>query len=247
MPAERFFYPEFLEENQTIFFKDQENHHLIHVMRIKMGESIEIINGRGQLAVAVVERIEKKSSAFLIKTLQTVQASTNRIILAQAIPRLNRLDFIIEKCTELGVTEIWLFPAARSEKKDFSENQLERIQTLMIAAIKQCGRLFLPKILLLPPLKQWKNEDSLTLFFGDIHSDAPSFLTKWSQLSPSSGTIICIGPEGGFTDDEELILKKMGAHGIKLHNNILRTDTAAIASIVLLSHAYLINKPIINE
>lgn len=241
MPAERFFYPELFEENQTVFFKDQENHHLTNVMRIKVGESIEIINGKGQLAQAVLEKIEKKSSSLVIKKVQTAQPPTDRIILAQAIPKLNRLDFIIEKCTELGVTEFWLFPSSRSDKKDFSENQLERIQTLMIAAIKQCGRLFLPKLSLLPPLKQWKNEHLPTLFFGDINPEAPLFLMKWKEIRPSNGAIFCIGPEGGFTDEEDELLRQMGGHGVKLHENILRTDTASIASIALLNHIITLN------
>lgn len=235
MPVERFFYPELFEEDQLIHFKDRENHHLVTVMRMKIGEAIELINGKGQLAKAVVKEIEKKSSTLLVTLVKTDPSQRKRLILAQAIPRLNRLDYIIEKCTELGVTEIWLFPSTYSEKKNFSENQLERIDALMIAAIKQCGRLFLPKLSLLPALKQW-TPFTIPTFFGDTHPDASPFILKWRQLESPNEAIFCIGPEGGFTEEEEQLLQKLGAHGVKLHHHILRTDTAAIASIALLSH-----------
>lgn len=235
MPAERYFHPDLFEEGQQIHFEDQENHHLTKVMRTKIGDTIEIVNGKGQLAKAVLESTDKRSSTLTVESVQTASQPSQQVILAQAIPKLNRLDFIIEKCTELGVTEFWLFPGARSEKKDFSDNQLERVNALMIAAMKQCGRLFLPKLSILPPLKQWK-DDGKTVFFGDIHPDAPSFLSKWNALKPSGGAVFCIGPEAGFTDDEETYLKTLGAHGVKLHQNILRTDTAAIVSITLLNN-----------
>jgi 16S rRNA (uracil1498-N3)-methyltransferase len=230
MPAERYFYPERFEENQTVHFKDQESHHLVNVMRTKVGEAIEIVNGMGQLVHAVLESIDKKSSSLKVISVQTTSQPTHRLILAQAIPRLNRLDFIIEKCTELGVTEIWLFPAARSEKNEFSKNQLERLNTLMIAAMKQCGRLFLPKLTFLPTLKKWNEIDIQPIFFGDTDPNAPPFFSK------DGGGVFFIGPEGGFTEEEEGMLKQLGAQGVKLHDNILRTDTAAIVSITLLSY-----------
>jgi 16S rRNA (uracil1498-N3)-methyltransferase len=239
MPAERYFHSGFLEENQRIHLKDQEHHHLVNVMRTRLGEEIEVINGNGQLAKAVLETIEKKSSSLLVESVQTDSPPSQHLILAQGIPKLNRLEFIVEKGTELGMTEIWLFPAMRSEKKDFSENQMERLHTLMVAALKQCGRLFLPKMVVMPPLKQWKDLDIKTIFFGDVDPEAQTFLSVWNQLKPSNGAIFCIGPESGFTEEEVEFLQKLDAHGVKLHPNILRTETAAIASLTLLSHVML--------
>lgn len=236
MPAERFYYPEILEENQKIHLKDQEHHHLVNVMRIRVGEAIEIINGKGQLAEAVLESIEKKNSSLFVKSVQTASPPSHHLILAQGMPRLNRLELIVEKGTELGMTEIWLFPAMRSEKKDFSENQLERLNTLMIAAMKQCGRLFLPKMVIMPPLKQWKDLAIKPIFFGDTNPEALAFMSVWNQLKPSNGAIFCIGPESGLTDEEVILLQKLDAHGVKLHSNILRTETAAIVSLALMSH-----------
>lgn len=239
MPAERYFHSGFLEENQRIHLKDQEHHHLVNVMRTRLGEEIEVVNGNGQLAKAVLETIEKKSSSLLVESVETASPPSQHLILAQGIPKINRLELIVEKGTELGMTEIWLFPAMRSEKKDFSENQMERLHTLMVSAMKQCGRLFLPTVVVMPPLKQWKDLSIQPIFFGDVDPEAQTFLSLWNQLKPSQGAIFCIGPESGFTEEEVGVLRKLNAHGVKLHPNILRTETAAIASLTLLSHVML--------
>lgn len=242
MPAERYYYPNQLETEEIISLQDQEFHHLVHVMRAREGETIEVVNGMGQLAQASIQRIEKKKAILSVRSLFEQKASATKMILAQGIPRQNRLDFIVEKCTELGMTEIWLFPATKSEKKEFSENQLERLKGMTIAAMKQCGRLFLPTITLMPHLKKWNRPEDTLLFYGDTNPNAPSFLSAWRILYPSLAetdkgrdSLFFIGPESGFTEEEITILKELGAHGVSLHSNILRTDTAAIAAIVMLS------------
>jgi 16S rRNA (uracil1498-N3)-methyltransferase len=236
MPAERYYYPEPLETGKAIPLQDQEFHHLIHVMRAREGDLVEIVNGMGQLAKAVIQSLEKKKAILSLTHVFTQEPSETALILAQGIPRQNRLDFIAEKCTELGMTELWLFPGTKSEKKDFSENQLERVKGITIAAMKQCGRLYLPKIKLMPALKQWKCQDLPLMFFGDVSPDVPPFLFAWNALSTKpKQALFCIGPESGFTEEETAAMKSLGACGVSLHPNILRTDTAAIAATTLLS------------
>jgi 16S rRNA (uracil1498-N3)-methyltransferase len=236
MPAERYYYPKPLETGDTIFLQDQEFHHLIHVMRGREGDPVEIVNGMGQLAQGAIQKIEKKKAALSLTSVFSQNPPETTIILAQGIPRQNRLDFIAEKCTELGMTELWLFPATKSEKKEFSENQLERVKGITVAAMKQCGRLHLPQIKLMPPLKQWRGEDAFLMFFGDTSTNAPQFLSAWGSInSQTKQALFCIGPESGLTEEEEATLRGIGAHGVSLHPNILRTDTAAIAAMTLLS------------
>lgn len=237
MPAERYFYDSALEQGLFVQFEDQEFHHLVHVMRTRVGESIEIVNGQGQLGIGTVTNIDKKRAIIEIVSVETSQAKGQKIILAQAIPRMNRLEFILEKGTELGMTEIWLFPTSRSEKKNFTENQIQRLQGIIIAAMKQCGRLFLPQMIFKPPLKELK-EIPCRGYFGDVNPDAPWFDEQWkNQDNKSHDVIFFIGPESGFTEDEEeKRLKELGCVGVKLHENILRTDTAAMTALALVTH-----------
>lgn len=231
MPAERFFIPGPLQAHQEVLLEGSEFHHLIHVMRLEAGERAEIVNGQGILAQGVLKRREKKQAVFLIESIAHEEKSPREIILAQALPRINRLDFIIEKGTELNATQFWLFPGQLSERRSLTEHQLERLQSLTVAAMKQCGRLFLPSILVKPTLDKWENL-GLPSFFGDLRASAPAFL---QVQDANASSLFFVGPESGFTDKEIERLDKLGATGVKLHSNILRTDTAALVALSIMS------------
>lgn len=230
---ERYYYKEALCEGFQFFLEDTEFHHLANVMRAKEGEKFGVVNGKGDLAEAVLVRLEKKKGLLEVLSVKHEKKTANECVLAQALPRINRLDFIVEKGTELGMTQLWLFPGDTSERKELSASQFDRIVNVSIAAMKQCGRLYLPEIVFLAPIAKWQ-PFSLPSYFGDVHSQAPSF-QKVLLAKDSKSAIFCTGPESGFTEQEELALRKLGAEGVKLHPNILRTDTASIAALTLMS------------
>ncbi len=227
MPHERFYQNIPLADHQTVHLTDQELHHLVNVSRCRLGDTVEIVNGKGQLAEATLDTIEKKQAILTLKKTTTSPPPERQIILAQAYPRANRLDTILEKVTELGVTEIWLFPGETSERKEASPS---RIESILISAMKQSGTLFLPKWVQAPPIKQWKTLPCTT-FFGDLNPTAPHLLTQASKNS----CMVIIGPESGLTDTEVQKIKTLGGIGVSLHGNILRTDTAAIIAVAFLN------------
>lgn len=234
MPAERYFIEDSLETD-SVLVEEQEHHHLVHVMRAKKDDTIEIINGRGCLAEGVIKELSKKSARIEIISRHKESLTPRELILAQAIPRINRLDYIVEKCTELGITQLWLFPGILSERKELTPHQIERLRNLAIAAIKQSGRLWLPEIHLRPPLKEWK-EVLQRGFFGDTSATEEDYLAKHLLITPvSKGVIFFTGPESGFDSREEQKLKEMGVQGVKLLDAILRTDTASIMAVSLLA------------
>lgn len=224
MPDNRFFVDALLEEDKIVVIQEQELHHLAHVMRIKPGETVEIVNGKNQLAQAQLLSLHKTKAELTIKKVETRKKPKKEIILAQALPRLNRLDFIIEKGTELNATAFWLFPGAESERKSLSQQQENRLIQISISSMKQCGRLDLPPLLFKPALSQWTKPPG-HLFFGDPESSLP-----YTPLAP---LIFFIGPEKGFSSTEVALLQKWGAKGVRLHSNVLRVDTAAIAALAL--------------
>lgn len=234
MPAERYYNNSHLDNDCLITLEGQEHHHLAHVMRGKTNDIVEIVNGRGQLAKASITKVDKRHSSLLITNVHTEPPPQYKLILIQGMPRLNRLETILEKCTELGITDFHLFMASRSEKKPLSENQMERLQTIIISAMKQCGRLFLPKIIWLNPIKQWKNSENTSSLFGDIRPEAPKILDIL-KTSDHQHISLCIGPEGGLDDQEIFALENIGFKGTNFHHNVLRTDTAAIAGTSILS------------
>lgn len=232
MPAERYFINSPLLTEMTVILEDPEAGHLVKVMRGQEGEQVELVNGQDQLAQATVQNIEKKRVTLRVDTVKTQPRSYPKVIICQAIPRLQKLDTIFEKGTELGMTDIWLFPGMKSEKTSLNEQQLHRMEMIMIAALKQCGRLDLPKITIKPALKSWKREDLLfPAYFGDVSPGAPSFL---KNAHPSSDLMFFIGPESGFAKEEIKHLQAIGAQGVKLHPYILRTETASLVALSLI-------------
>lgn len=239
MPKERHYIPEELSLAQEVSLEGTEFHHLVNVMRCGVGASIELINGLGVCTQAKITRIEKKRATLVVEALFSEEKTPDCLILAQAIPKLNRLDFIIEKGTELGMSALWLFPGDHCEKRDLSVTQLERLNHLAIAAMKQCGRLYLPEILVLPPLSAWK-PFSFPFYFGSLVPEAPP-LIQLLQGETSQTVLFCVGPEGGLSAAEEKTLCGIGAIGTKLGKHILRTETAAIAAITLMAQRTLIH------
>jgi 16S rRNA (uracil1498-N3)-methyltransferase len=219
MPHDRFYIDAPLEPGETVLLADAELHHLT-VSRVRVGQCVALINGKGKLAQARLAALDKKQAQLAIETVVQEERIDREIILAQGLARMNHLEWIVEKGTELGVTAFWLFPGHLSEKDTLSDNQRTRLQHLILAAMKQCGRLYLPELLFKPPLSQW-TPLSGTLLFADPSPEAP-FLWQ-ASLSVKPPLVLFVGPESGFDAKETSHL----AH-------VLRTETAALAGITLL-------------
>lgn len=224
MPAERFYIDQPLTDTLTL--EGTEFHHLAHVMRVRVGEEIELVNGRGALATATVLAITKHNATLSILSSSQSPLPEPRIILALPLMRLPKLELIIEKCTELGADAFWLYPAHHSDKDDLSPNQFERLTHIAISAMKQCGRLDLPPIKILAHFADLFGKP-YTYLFGDTRPDAP-------KITPGEKNVFITGPEKGFSEKEVTLLEK-SAIGVRLNKNILRAETAPIAAVALLS------------
>jgi 16S rRNA (uracil1498-N3)-methyltransferase len=221
MPHARYFFPHPLSQGDIISLSSEEEKHLLKVMRTEPGQIVEIVNGQGQLANASLQ----KDHRLKIQDIYFEEAPNTSIIIAQAITKPNRLDIIIEKGTELGMDEIWLYPGELSEKTEISQTLMKRLETIAQSAMKQSGRLHIPKIKVKTILKLWKTPLDYQSFFGDTDPSAPSFISHWNKQS----FIFFVGPEKGFSKNETEHLRTLGSQGVKLHQNILRTETAPLA------------------
>lgn len=230
MPAERYYLPSHLNARSTINLEEEEAHHLIRVMRTREGDHVELVNGRGVLANALVAKIGKHHAELTVLEIVREDPAPTPVIIAQALPKLNRIDVIVEKGTELGMTELWFYPGDLSEKKDVSPTQEKRFNNLAISAMKQCGCLWVPKIHYHPPLEDWSSLPCTGLY-GDVAPAAPTLKTLWPSLPTHEGVIFFVGPEKGFSEKEVAHLKRLGVIGASLHKNILRTDTAPLCAL----------------
>lgn len=230
MPHDRFYLDTPFKPQAECEMEGEEAHHLHRVMRKKEGDTVELVNGRSQLATATLIRCDKRSVSLRILAVEERSPFPLSVILCQAIPRFNRLETLVEKGTELGMSELWLFPGDLSEKKDLSPTQLKRLLGITISSMKQCGRLDLPKILLKAPLLKWETTP-YPAYFGATTAEAPSLLKAYKH---EKNLLFFVGPEAGFSEKEEKELERLKAIGVSLHPNILRTDTASLAALTLL-------------
>lgn len=217
MPSDRFFHKSPLTINSEVILEESEDRHMRRVMRKKKGDSVELFNGLGRLVKA---SLQEKS--LIVTALITEEAPPEPKIIAQALITPSKLDWVAEKCQELGATALWLFPADFSEKKMVSPALLARLKTLAITACKQSGRLFLMEILEKQALSQWSLEGPL--FFGSTDRAAP----PWPPIEAPSFTFI-VGPEKGFSEKEKSLLQK--AVGVSLSPAVLRTETASLVAL----------------
>jgi 16S rRNA (uracil1498-N3)-methyltransferase len=230
----RFYCPEL--KRGPVELDQTEAHHLIHVMRMGVGDKIELFDGNGRLGEAVISKISRKITVAEISNITEYSIGNSRVIIAASIPKGPRFDWMISKCTELGVDHIVPVLFERTIKQAKGSSAIKRAKTLAITAAKQCRRLFLPKIseptALKLAIEQLKEDYPQARFlYGGFGDNAVAV----SEIMNFSGeTVVFIGPEGGMTENEEKLLDSNGAKAVSLTSTVLRIETAAIAFSALL-------------
>ncbi len=226
MPHNRFYIDHEFTKNSSISLTGDEHHH-IKVMRAKKEDLVELVNGKGSLATAEILEIKKNETLLSIKSVILKKEDENKLVLVQSLIKPHRLEFVLEKSVELGISEFWIFSADYSEKQNISENKLNRMNLILISAMKQCGALYLPSIKFFDSLEE-VSLNSTNCYFGDVDETAPKFIDVFQKSKKE--TYLIVGPERGFSEKELDYLKSsLKAKNVKLNNNILRSETAAIA------------------
>ncbi|MDX8431573.1 MAG: RsmE family RNA methyltransferase [Candidatus Algichlamydia australiensis] len=218
----RYYVTEKLQKGKSIL-SGAEAHHLTRVMRGKKGDHLELVDGKGTLAQGTLFSSNKHETIVEITACEKQQEPAPKIVLAAALIKQSRLEWLIEKGTELGATAFHLFASDHSERQKLSSNHLARLETATISALKQCKRLYLPKIEVFSTFPEAKGK----ALFGDLDPNAP-------PLTAAKGnTTIYIGPEGGFSENELTQLREF-ATGVRLSRHVLRAETAGISALAVL-------------
>ena len=236
----RFFCPLPLHTGAQLDLPASTAHH-VFVLRLQVDDQIEIFNGEGGSFLARLTTIEKKRASIEITDAQAREAELPfPITLAQALPEGSKMDWIIEKAIELGVQQIQPLAAQRCVVKlnaDRAEKKLEHWRAVIIAASEQCGRNRLAQ--LDAPMEVQKFSATSPLGQRILLSPRATLsLALWAQQQAPQPVTLLIGPEGGFTDTEEADAVKQGALMLSMGPRILRTETAGLAAISILSAAW---------
>jgi 16S rRNA (uracil1498-N3)-methyltransferase len=169
-----------------------------------------------------------------VEHVQNAPDEKPRIILASALPKGPRQDFLIEKCTELGVNTIRPVIYHRSVVKPES-SRTDKWRRTMLEAAKQCGRAWLPEIDAPVTFRQMIAEfrQTQTAYYAHHSDQAPGLTAQLDHDRPNESVLIAVGPEGGFTDDELAATQQEQMSPVTLGPNILRIETAAMAAVAL--------------
>jgi len=211
-------------------------HHLIRVLRIKSGEQFGVVDCAG--ATAVVEVTEVQVAAVVVRVLCWADAGVepaSQVSLVLALLKNYKLDWIVQKAVELGVSEVALFSACNSVSKpaqDAMLRKLQRLEKIAAAAAEQCGRSITPRIIYEPQLINALSKLTGTPAIIALHEgETAQSLRDCLRHSATSSIALIIGPEGGLTDAELRCGK--GIATARLGPRVLRAETAAVVALTL--------------
>lgn len=232
----RIYYHENINLNTIINLDPQASKHLIAVLRLNIGDKVILFNGQGGQYTGLLLEINKNRGVYEVLIKIESYADINlesplNIHLGQAISSSDKMDYVIQKSVELGVTDITPFIPERMSIKISPERLEAKIlhwNKIIISACEQCGRNFIPNlqpILYFNDFVKEKNDSLKFLLVPKAEKKLADFKFQNKNI------ILSVGPEGGFSDQE---IKMAGQHQflpLSLGPRILRTETAALAMI----------------
>ncbi len=214
--------------------------HVTRVLRLRPGAALTLFNGRGGEYAATLERVHGSEVTVAVGEHQPVEReSPFPLTLAQGVSRGERMDLVVQKATELGVSRLVPVLTERSIVRldgRLSDRKSSHWRAIAIAACEQCGRNRLPEVALPSQLREFLRQpcgESVRLLLS------PSATRRIEDVPrPASGATLLIGPEGGLSHDEQALAEATGYTAVNLGPRVLRTETAAIAALTLLQREF---------
>ncbi|NOR19523.1 MAG: 16S rRNA (uracil(1498)-N(3))-methyltransferase [Xanthomonadales bacterium] len=227
--------PQALTTEAVVKLEDPASHYITRVLRLSIGDSITLFNGDGCDYTAEICELQRQNVMLRVSdSLLPENESPLKITLVQAISRGERMDFSLQKATELGVHCIQPVISRRVEVRLNEKRQIKRVahwQAVVISACEQSGRALVPEVRMPVSLLEWaswKDESPRLVLDPTATQKMSSMVTEGELLS------LLIGPEGGFSTSEMKTLEAQGVKAVTLGRRILRTETAGPAAIAIL-------------
>lgn len=240
MPLSRVFQAINLSVGATVKLDKQASHHLARVLRVTVGEALTVFNGQGGEYCGHIEHIDRNHVAVVIEEFFPREVeSPLRLHLAQGVARGEKMDYIIQKAVELGVSHITPLLTERCTVRldeERREKRLEHWRSVIISACEQCGRNRLPEIVEPVRLAMWvPNLPIGRRFVLSPHVSANLPV----DLSPEHAEVtLLIGPEGGLSDAEMTLAYQAHFVPLSLGPRVLRTETASVAALAVLQRCF---------
>ncbi len=241
MNVPRIFYPRQCDVSSVVELTDTEAVHKIRdVLRLKKGDSLCLFDGQGNEYHCRIDVMSRKSVLARVETITKAEKGPAvKIQLGLALIREQRLEIAVEKATELGVDGIIFFPTERSMRKQLAASRLERLRKIITEASRQSGRNVIPGARAVKTFSEFIQETQ--------DSDCRIFLEAYQEtthigevVQQAKNILLCVGPEGDFTESEKAVLKGNGFISWHFPLPVLRAETAAMFGVGLIR--YLLNR-----
>jgi 16S rRNA (uracil1498-N3)-methyltransferase len=242
MTANRFFIEKKHISGKKAILKGREHHHLSNVLRIREKEKIWLFDEEGNAYCGIVEEIKKKETLVSILEIKKKTPSQVKIIIAQALIKPSSMELVVQKATELGVDEIIPIVTLRSRalpEEKILNQRLIRWRRISIEALKQSKGVFIPKIYSpIDLLELSKLQVEKKLFLSERKGELLKNIIKQFENNIPKSVLLTIGPEGGWDKKEERDFLEHGFQPISLGERILRSETAALSSLAIITHFF---------
>lgn len=213
-------------QNNFIYLENEEALHCTKVLRCKENDVVEILNGSGILYEGIISNIQRHEvQIFIQKIIKEQKENPNKLSVA-ICPTKNpaRIEWFLEKATEIGVVNIYPVLSDRTEKQSIKQ---ERLQNIIVSAAKQSGQLFFPTLHTVQPLKTLLASSLQYNQYFIAHCEDQKQHLK-NIYKPSESALLLVGPEGDFTKDEITAAINKNYIPVSLGNSILRVETAGV-------------------
>ncbi len=232
----RFYIEAELNTGNTIELTESVFHHWVRVLRAKEQEQAIFFNGKGGEYRGTLTEINKKNAFVSVDHFETADRTPPfKVVLGQVMSKGDRMDYAIQKATELGVTTIQLLTSERCEmrlKYDRDQKKIDHWQSVAIAACEQCGMNIVPKILAPLRLEDWFNSNlPTTKLVLAPNKDQVDVLNNVSK-----DLALLIGPEGGLSEAEINAANAVGFENWCIGSRVLRTETAPVVALAILNY-----------
>ncbi len=214
-------------ENNIALFQNEEMRHIQNALRKSSGDEINFTDGKGTFYKGKILSSSKKIMEVEISHREAIKAISPYLHIAVAPTKnMDRIEWFVEKATELGINEISFIQCKHSERKNI---KIDRLNRIAIAAMKQSLKAHQPILNYLISFEKWVGtQNSSSKLIACLNDSTISFSQAFAQ---NSSTTICIGPEGGFREDEIELANVQGFRSVSLGEHRLRTETAALSSV----------------
>jgi len=229
-----------IKENDLYLLSNNDNYHITKVMRMNKGDKIEIIDNE----IVYICKIENVNpvKARVIEKLDENNENEKKIIIIQSLVNENKMDFILQKCCELGMYKFYGYKAYNSIIKDNGKNdkKIIRWQRIVKEASEQSKRNIIPEVVGIININELCNLKADLKILLSVNEMSTTIKKVLQDSNCCDTIIIVVGPEGGFTKEEEDILIKNNFIRTSLGKRVLRSETASITALSMIDYEWMV-------